>query len=95
MNSELHGARFVLRDCLREGASKFTKEYLARSEDYDAKISNLIKERKSSRIDYFDQISPRMTDISEELSDNEDRNFGLLKRSTNHSKCVPFWKANV
>ena len=35
MNSELHGARFVIRDCLRDGPGDFTREYLARSEDYD------------------------------------------------------------
>lgn len=38
MNSELHGAKFVINDCVRGGAGTFTQEYLKRSQDYDSKV---------------------------------------------------------
>jgi len=95
LNNELHGARFVLRDCLREGAGKFTREYLARSEDYDAKISSIISEPKSSKRNKTLENSPSRMSINEELTDVEERKFELLTRTTNTKNLLPFWKANI
>ena len=95
LNNELHGARFVIRDCLREGAGKFTREYLARSEDYDSKISSIISEPKSTRCNKTLEKSTSRMSINDELTDVEDRKFELLTRSTNTKNLLPFWKANV